>query len=49
VVTALPDFCDRLARRTPTRSAASEPAPRPTPNTGPAMPLRAAHVLSALA
>lgn len=51
VVTALPDFCDQLARRTPTRSAASEPTPRPPHPAPPAPgePLRAAHVLAALA
>ena len=51
VVTALPDFCDRLARRIPTRPAATEPVPRsphPAPPT-PGEPPRAAHVLAALA
>jgi benzoylformate decarboxylase len=51
VVTALPDFCDRLARCIPTRPAATGPAPRsphPAP-PGPGEPLRAAHVLAALA
>ncbi|HXA58900.1 MAG TPA: thiamine pyrophosphate-dependent enzyme [Streptosporangiaceae bacterium] len=51
VVTALPDFCDQLARHTPTRPAASEPTPRPPHPAPPAPgePLRAAHVLAALA
>jgi thiamine pyrophosphate-dependent acetolactate synthase large subunit-like protein len=51
VVTALPDFCHRLARRTTTRSAASEPTPRPPHAAPPAPgePLCAAHVLAALA
>jgi benzoylformate decarboxylase len=51
VVTALSDFCDQLARRTPTRSSVSEPTPRPPHPVPPAPgePLRAAHVLAALA
>jgi benzoylformate decarboxylase len=51
VVTALPDFCDRLARRTPPRPTTSDPAP-PVPHPeppAPGEPLRPAHVLAALA
>ncbi|MFD4410076.1 thiamine pyrophosphate-dependent enzyme [Streptomyces sp. NPDC058476] len=51
VVTALPDFCDRLARRTPPRPAAAEPI-RHAAHAEPPSPgerLSPAHVLAALA
>ncbi|MFD3926418.1 thiamine pyrophosphate-dependent enzyme [Streptomyces sp. NPDC058614] len=51
VVAALPDFCDRLARRTPPRPPTSEPVSR-TPHPEPPSPgeqLSPAHVLAALA
>ncbi|MEV6055865.1 thiamine pyrophosphate-dependent enzyme [Streptomyces sp. NPDC052107] len=53
VVTPLPDFCDRLVRRTPVRATAAEPEPlrraaRPGP-PAPGEPLTPAHVLAALA
>lgn len=51
VVAALPDFCDRLARRTPSRPATSEPIPRTAHPEPPAAgePLSPSHVLAALA
>jgi benzoylformate decarboxylase len=56
VVTPLPDFCDRLARRVPPREPGEPRSVRPpTPARVPAsppdpgQPLRAAHVLAALA
>ncbi|MEV7344339.1 thiamine pyrophosphate-dependent enzyme [Streptomyces sp. NPDC093544] len=51
VVAALPDFCDRLARRTPSRPATSEPvvrAPHPEPPAAGEL-LSPSHVLAALA
>ncbi|MDX6350264.1 MAG: benzoylformate decarboxylase [Streptomyces sp.] len=56
VVTPLPDFCDRLARRVPPREAGAPrsvrpptPARVPASPPAPGQPLRAAHVLAALA
>ncbi|MFD4526810.1 thiamine pyrophosphate-dependent enzyme [Streptomyces sp. NPDC058470] len=51
VVAALPDFCDRLARRTPPRPATTEPVPRAPHPEPPAAgePVSPSHVLAALA
>jgi benzoylformate decarboxylase len=52
VVTPLPDFCDRLARRTPPREPSNGTAPhRPQPPEPPlpGEPLSPSHVLAALA